>query len=194
MGWKGRLYDGVMCLPERLGLARRRDRFLRDLGDRVLEVGTGTGLNLPRYSDRALVIATDLQLSMLAAARTRRRTGQYLVCARAEALPFRDADFQAVVGTFVFCTVDDPQRGLAEVRRVLRPAGELRLLEHVRWNRHPWLARLQDLLTPAWRRVADGCHLNRDVDRLVESAGFRVKQRREDADGLLIELSAEAAT
>lgn len=118
------------------------------------------------------------------------RADQRLVCARAEALPFRDATFRAVVGSFVFCTVQDPQRGLAEARRVLAPGGELRLFEHVRWDRHPRLARLQDLLTPAWRIAADGCHLNRDIGALLERAGFRITGRREDADGLVVELFA----
>lgn len=190
MRWKGVLYDLVMAPLERLGLARRRHAFLAALESPVLELGAGTGLNLPRYSSSPAVIAIDPQLSMLEKARGRRRAGQCLVCARAEALPFPDATFPAVVGSFVFCTVQDPVHGLAEARRVLTPEGELRLFEHVRWDRHPWLARLQDVLTPAWRIAADGCHLNRDIGGLLEQAGFRVTERREDADGLVVEFSA----
>jgi ubiquinone/menaquinone biosynthesis C-methylase UbiE len=188
--WKGVVYDLVMAPLERLGLARRRGAFLAGLEGPVLELGAGTGLNLPRYSSSAAVIAIDPQLSMLEKAKGRRRAGQCLVCARAEALPFPEAVFPAVAGSFVFCTVQDPLRGLAEARRVLAPEGELRLLEHVRWDRHPRLARLQDFLTPTWRIAADGCHLNRDIGALLERAGFRITRRRDDADGLVVELSA----
>lgn len=193
MRWKGVIYDLVMSPLEGVGLARRRQTFLAGVQGPVLELGAGTGLNLPRYSGSPAVIAVDPQLSMLEKAKGRRRAGQCLVCARAEALPFRDATFPAVVGSFVFCTVQDPLGGLEEAHRVVASDGELRLFEHVRWDRHPWLARLQDVLTPAWRIAADGCHLNRDIAGLLERAGFRVTARREDADGLVLELSARPA-
>lgn len=193
-GLKGMLYDVVMAPLERLGLARRRERLLTRLENPVLEVGVGTGLNLPRYPDGHTVIAVDPQLALLRRARGRRRVGQQLVCARAEALPFRDRCFRTVAGSFVFCTVADPLRGLEEVRRVLVPDGELRLFEHVRWRRYPRVARAQDALTPLWRVVADGCHLNRDIETLVKRAGLEMRERREAMDGLLVEMSARRPT
>ena len=96
---------------------------------------------------------------------------------RDEALPFRDGVFDTVVSGLVFCSVPDPRRGLAEVRRVLRPAGALRMLEHVRSTRR-WKARAQDALQPVWTRLTGGCHPNRDTERTVEAAGFRI-----DPDG-----------
>lgn len=186
----GFLYDLVMAPLERLGFRDRRRALSSGLNGSILELGAGTGLNLPGYSERAWVVATDPQRSLLGRAWRRRRSGQYLVRARAEALPFRDGSFDAVVGTLVFCTVAEPGMGLGEAARVLRRDGELRLIEHVRWKRRPLLAGLQDRLTPAWRRVADGCHLNRDTESLVRRAGFRVTHRREDIGGLLLELRA----
>ncbi|UCC49457.1 MAG: class I SAM-dependent methyltransferase [Gemmatimonadota bacterium] len=186
-GW---LYDVFMAPAERLGLASRRRDLLHGLRGLVLEIGAGTGLNLPHYGPGPTVIAVDPKMSHIRYARRRQRRGQYLVCARAEALPFRDATFQAAAGTLVFCTVGDPGKGLAELRRVLEPEAELRLIEHVRWERRPTMARLQDWLTPAWKTISDGCHLNRATEKLIEQAGFEIKRRREDFGGVFVELHA----
>jgi ubiquinone/menaquinone biosynthesis C-methylase UbiE len=90
-----------------------------------------------------------------------------------EALPFPDASFDTVVATFVWCSVDDVPAGLREIRRVLKPSGELRFLEHVR-SRSPWAARVQDLLTPLYRRCADNCHPNRDTEQAIREALFEI--------------------
>lgn len=186
-GW---LYDVFMAPAERLGFAGRRRGLLQGLRGRVLEIGVGTGLNLPQYGTEPSVIAVDPKISLIRYARRRQRRGQCLVCARAEALPFRDATFQAAAGTLVFCTVGDPGKGLAELRRVLEPDAELRLIEHVRWERRPIMARLQDWLTPAWRAISDGCHLNRATEKLIEQAGFKIERRREDFGGVFVEVRA----
>jgi ubiquinone/menaquinone biosynthesis C-methylase UbiE len=97
-----------------------------------------------------------------------------LVVARAEALPFRAGAFDTVVSALVLCSVEDPARALAEVRRALAPGGSLRVMEHVRSPR-PLLARLQDLVQPAWTRVTGGCHPNRATEASVVSAGFAIE-------------------
>ena len=188
-GW---LYDLFMAPGERLGFASWRRDLLGGLRGRVLEIGSGTGLNFPQYSSSPTVIAVDPKMSHIRYARRRRRPGQHLLCARAEALPFRDATFQAAVGTLVFCTVGDPEKGLGELRRVLEPEAELRLIEHVRWERRPALARLQDWLTPAWRVISSGCHLNRATERMIERAGFKIERRRENFDGIFVEVRARS--
>jgi ubiquinone/menaquinone biosynthesis C-methylase UbiE len=166
------LYDAICAMYERLGLGRWRRWLVGGASGRVLDVGCGTGRNLallPRG-----VVAVGLDPSWDAVQRARGRAPQVpLVLGRAEALPFRDAAFDTVLSGLVFCTVPDAQRGLDEVRRVLAPHGQLRMLEHVRSTR-PWKARFQDRVQPIWTRLAGGCHPNRDTERAVESSGFRI--------------------
>ncbi len=106
-----------------------------------------------------------------------------IVAGRAEALPFRDGSFDTVLSGLVFCSVNDVRRGLEEVRRVLRPTGELRMLEHVR-SRVAWRARIQDLIQPIWTSVAGGCRPNRDTEATVEGAGFQILPDGRRAKGI----------
>ena len=115
-----------------------------------------------------------------------------LVVGEAEALPYPDDAFDVVVGTFVLCTVGDVARTLAEARRVLRPGGMLRVLEHARSDL-PRVARLQTSLAPAWARMAGGCRLDHDVLTALGSGGFQVIERRSQGSGLLVEVVATAA-
>jgi len=108
--------------------------------------------------------------------------GVPLVRARAEALPFRDGAFDTVVSGLVFCSVGDVARGLAEVRRVLKPGGMLRMLEHVR-SRRPFAAWLQDRTQPAWTWFTGGCHPNRATEAAVAAAGFEIEAETRRASG-----------
>ncbi len=174
---KAVLYDAFMAPLGWLGLNRARRRLVEGLSGRVLEVGTGTGLLLPAYPPTVSeVVAIDIDPEMLARGASRGRPGVSLQQADVQQLPFPDASFDVVVACLVFCSVKDPVRGLAELRRVLRPGGQLRMLEHVRAP-HSGLAHLQDRLNPAWSRLSGGCQLNRDTVPLVEAAGFRLTQR-----------------
>ena len=91
----------------------------------------------------------------------------------AESLPLPGASIDAAVSTWTLCTIPDVERALKEIRRVLRPDGQLRFVEHGR-SPEPRVARWQDRLTPLQKRLAGGCHLNRPIDRLIEGAGFRL--------------------
>ena len=176
------LYDAVCALCEATGLARWRRWLVTGARGRVLDLGCGTGRNLPLLP--AGTRAVGLEPSLAALQRARRRAPRVpLVVGSAEALPFRDAVFDTVLSGLVFCSVPDPRQGLREVRRVLRPEGQLRMLEHVRSTRI-WKARLQDLLQPAWTTVTGGCHPNRDTERAVEAGGFQIENdgRRAKAD------------
>ncbi len=178
------LYDAMMSVQDRLGLRRWRRWLVGGARGRVLEVGCGTGRNLPLYgSDARSIVALDPALDALRVAR-RRAPGVPLVVARAEALPFRDGTFDTVVSGLVFCSVADPMGGLAEVRRVLAPAGSVRMMEHVRY-RSQLGGKLQDLVQPAWTWVAGGCHPNRDTERNVEAAGFAIEEEGRRAKGVL---------
>lgn len=176
------LYDPLCAVAEWTGLGRWRRWLVDGARDRTLDLGCGTGRNLPLY--RPDVRAVGLDPAWPAIMRARRRApGVPLVQGSAEALPFREGVFDTVVSGLVFCSVPDPARALAEVRRVLAHDGRLRMLEHVRSTR-PWKGHWQDRLQPLWTRVMGGCHPNRETERAVEAAGFRIEAegRRAKAD------------
>jgi ubiquinone/menaquinone biosynthesis C-methylase UbiE len=174
-----RVWDTLVRMggaPER----RHRDELVRGLRGMVLEVGAGTGLNLSRYTAQARVVALEPEPTMArkAAARARKaRSPAVVLRGVAEALPFPDGTFDAVVACYVLCSVADPTRAISELRRVLRPGGEIRVYEHVRSAHHRW-ARVQDAVTPLWRRVGCNCHPNRDTAALLRAGGFDVDVRR----------------
>ena len=176
------LYDAGMALSDRGWLGRWRAWLVGGVRGLVLEIGCGTGRNLPRYAPGTALVAVDPHPQNLARAR-RRAPGVPLVQARAEALPFRDGAFDTAVSSLVLCSVDDPPRALAELRRVLAPGGSVRALEHVR-ARRALPARLQDLGQPAWTRFTGGCRPNRDTEAAVEAAGFRIQQEGRQVRGL----------
>jgi ubiquinone/menaquinone biosynthesis C-methylase UbiE len=164
------LYDLSFARGERAGMADRRRRLLATAQGRVLEIGAGTGLNLPYYTDAVSeLVLTEPEAPM---ARRLEKHGREVVRARAETLPFPDASFDTVVSTLVLCTVDDPVRALAEARRVLRPGGRLLFIEHVRAEGA--LADWQDRLAGVWRRIGNGCHANRDTLTALSANGFAV--------------------
>jgi SAM-dependent methyltransferase len=170
------LYDAACAVSEWTGLGRWRRWLVEGARGRTLDLGCGTGRNLPLYGPGVRVVGVDPAWPVLGRAR-RRAPGVPLVRARAEALPFRSGVFDTVVSGLVFCSVPDPARGLSEVRRVLRPGGRLRMLEHVRSTR-PWRGRVQDAIQPCWTWVMGGCRPNRETERTVEAAGFVI-----EADG-----------
>ena len=169
------LYDAILAFGEWTGLRRWREWLVRGARGRVLDVGCGTGRNLPLYASlggTARPIGLDPEMDSLRSAR-RKAPGVPLVRGSAEALPFRDGTFDTVVSGLVFCSVPRPALGLAELSRVLIQEGSLRMLEHVR-STTPRGQRWQDFIQPAWTRIAGGCYPNRDTERNVELAGFEI--------------------
>ena len=129
--------------------------------------------------------STGLELELRMAQRARSRApDRTLVVASAESLPFRSDVFETVVSSLVFCSVRDPERGLAEVHRVLDAEGKLRMLEHVRSDWAP-ISRLQDLCQPLWTAVSGGCHLNRSTEAVVERSGFTIDRSSRRARGTM---------
>ena len=186
------LYDALAALAERGDIGRWRRWLTAGAQGRTLDVGTGTGRNLPLFPAGTFVVAVDPSLSALRRAR-RRAPGAAVTAASVEALPFRDGVFDTIASSLAFCSVADPARGLAEVRRVLRPSGHLRMLEHVR-SVVPWRARCQDFVQPAWTRIMGGCHPNRETERAVETAGFRIDAVERRARGGLRRFSARVTS
>jgi len=182
------LYDTLMLPQEWLGAGKHRAYVVGPVSGRVLELGIGTGLNLRHYRSVEQVIGIDPDPYMLRRAKRRAVSAPFptaLLLNRAEALPFGDASFGTVVATLVFCTVSDPQAAVREVRRVLKPGGTFRFLEHVRMKSPP-LARLQEALTPLWRRLFGGCHLDRDTLATFQEGGFEIVELEEFTKGLFI--------
>jgi len=184
-----------MELPEKLGLGRLREESLDGLRGRVLEIGVGTGRNVPFYPDGVTYLAgIDPDEVMLDRARKRARSAPFpvdLIPASAEELPFEEAGFDAVTATLAFCTIPGPQKALREARRVLKRGGEFRLLEHVRMGQKP-VGWLQEKATPLWKRVAGGCHLDRDTLAAVTEAGFEVERTERHLDGLVLGIFARS--
>ncbi len=181
------LYDAVMAPFERTVLGRMRALAFGSARGRVLEIGGGTGCTLAHYRDVASVTLTDARFGMLRRARSRMQAVTFPVhpaVSAAGALPFGPATFDVVVVSLAFCTIPEPAKAFAEIRRVLRPDGELRMLEHVRVER-PSTARLQDFLTPGWRRISGGCRLNRPTIETAQRCGFEPVEVRYEMGGWL---------
>jgi ubiquinone/menaquinone biosynthesis C-methylase UbiE len=177
------LYDHMMARTEKAGLGAHRRGLLTAAGDDVLELGAGTGANLPHYGEgvRTLIL-TEPERPMIRRLQKRvcqQRPDAKTLRAPAEDLPFNDHTFDTVVATLVLCTVDDQPRALREIRRVLRPGGRLLFIEHVRSDDEK-LARLQDRMMPINLRIGHGCHCNRSTLDGIRDAGFRVSELQRD--------------
>lgn len=187
-----RIYDLVMIPADWFGLSKWREWAASLQGRKVLEIGVGTGLNIAHYNEGSVVFAIDPAFEMVQRAirRARRlRRQAYFSLGQAEALPFRPATFDAGVSTLVFCTVNDLSQALRELHRVLKPHALLRLFEHVRLKGGTGV-RIQDCLTPAWKHIAGGCHLNRDTLAAVEAAGFEIRRVQKRLGGIFIAVDA----
>lgn len=178
------LYDRALGPVEHAGLGAIRTETLSPARGRVLEIAAGNGHNLGHYPPgvSSLTLAEPdphMYARLIERLETRPAVSglSQLECstleASAESLPFDDSSFDSVVCTLGLCTIPDPASALAEVHRVLVPGGIYCFVEHVR-ALESGPARVQDLITPIWRRVAGGCHPNRDSAAAIEAAGFRI--------------------
>jgi ubiquinone/menaquinone biosynthesis C-methylase UbiE len=160
-------------------LAPYRKRVVSEATDQVLEVGIGSGFNLPFYGEGlSHIVGLDPSSKLLQMAREAARRSAMpltLIEGTAEAIPIEDRSIDTVVTTWTLCSVPTVELALQEMRRVLRPGGRLLFVEHgrapeagVRW----W----QDRLTPLCKRLSGGCHLNRAIAELIENAGFRIER------------------
>jgi ubiquinone/menaquinone biosynthesis C-methylase UbiE len=183
------LYERFV-VPKLIDLAMRQQPILKYRREvvpaargRVLEVGVGSGRNLPLYRQGVSeVIGIDPSDRLLAMARTHAAAAAVPVSLRrgsATAMDVDDASIDTVVMTWTLCSIPDPMAALGEMRRVLKPGGRLLFVEHGLSN-EAGVARWQHRLTPLWRRVTGGCHLDRKIDDLVRTAGFELPELKNE--------------
>lgn len=171
------VYEPFLWLGERAGMKKQRQALLRQAHGRVLEIGAGTGLNVPLYPQGlSELILTEPDSSMSRRLQRRADGRATVVAAPADELPVADASVDTVVSTFVLCTVENPAAALREIRRVLRPGGRLLLIEHVRSDVH-WQAWLQRKLRRPWSRFACGCRCDQATADLLHASGFHADLR-----------------
>lgn len=187
-------YDRGMALLERLWLRSLRAQLLPHVRGMVLEIGIGTGANLPFYPPSIRLTALDESAEMLAVATQRALAlGRcvHFSQGNAERLAFPTGSFDTIVGSLVLCSVVDLERTLGELHRVLRTPGRLLLLEHTRPRPGP-LAWLVDLANGPWYAFNRRCHLNRNTQEAIIEAGFQVLYSEHRLGGLLRLIVAES--
>jgi ubiquinone/menaquinone biosynthesis C-methylase UbiE len=172
-------YDRLMAATENADLRTYRENLLQAASGRVLEIGGGTGANLPFYGEGVTeLMVAEPEPPMMR--QLRRKLDGYrfpttILSAPAEQVPVPAETFDCVVSTLVLCTVPDPARALAEVRRVLKARGQLLFIEHVR-SEDSGLARWQDRLRRPWAWFGHGCQCNRSTVETIRSAGFWISK------------------
>jgi ubiquinone/menaquinone biosynthesis C-methylase UbiE len=178
------LWYPIVCgISERAGQREIRRELIEQAGGRTLEVGAGSGLNLPYYTAAvsALVI-TEPSRHMRRHLRAQLESSPppvgswQLVDCPGQELPFEDESFETIIATYVHCTIPDPQRALAEFARVLRPGGRYLFLEHVHAGEGTVLGHIQDLVEIPHRYIAAGCHPNRRTETLLSESPFEVER------------------
>ena len=175
-------YDHIMSGPEKATLRTHREALIPQANGQVLEIGGGTGANLPFYESTATITLTEPDKPMMRRLERRlreRSPGSLLLRAPAEDLPFDDDSFDVAISTLVLCTVDDQPRALRELRRVLKPGGRLLFIEHVRADDHR-LAKWQDRLNGLQTRFGHGCNCNRPTIETISAAGFQITKLERD--------------
>jgi ubiquinone/menaquinone biosynthesis C-methylase UbiE len=180
------IYDRITRRGEQRTMARQRRELVANARGRTLEIGAGTGANIPYYPDAVeeLILGEPFEPMRRQLERKLTTSGKSAstLDASAEAIPLEEESVDTVVSTLVLCTVDFPDVALAEIARVLRPGGQLLFIEHVR-SQSPRLARWQDRLQTPWRHFAAGCRCNRDTIASIRAAGFTTEYQDVDWKG-----------
>lgn len=185
-------YDFFMSPLERGRFKSIRKDLLKSVNGSVLEIGSGTGINFPYYQSGVKVTAIEPSQHMIDRSSKRRELSVVpirIIKESAERLPFDDHTFDTVVATLALCTIPNPEKALQEMKRVCKPEGKILLFEHVRMT-NPFLAKLQDWLTPFWKKACDGCCLNRDTVYMIKANGLDILKIKTFYKGLFIQIEA----
>lgn len=185
-----RWYDVFMSPLEKGRFRSVRKSLAKKADGLVLEIGSGTGINFPYYESAEQVIAIEPSRHMMNRSEERKRKSAVpiqVIQESAEQLPFADSTFDTVVATLVFCTIPHPERALREIKRVCKPGGRILVFEHVRME-NPFLAKWQDWLPPYWKKVCDGCCLNRDTVHMMIESGLKVVSKQSLYKGLFVQM------
>lgn len=171
-----KIYDGFMKPLENLRLATKRSALMEDVSGDLLEIGYGTGANLKYYLYEQIDSLTLLDTSIpphlnTSAIPVNKEFNIYQ--GDVQTLPFEDNSFDSIVFTLIFCSVEDPMKGLSEIRRILKPEGRIYFIEHVLPTKQPYKD-VFNKLTPAWSKIAHQCHLNRDTVGAIQQSGFHL--------------------
>ena len=176
-------YPKVVGRAEAAGQAETRRKLLSEASGRTLEIGAGSGFNLPHYTEAVTeLVVSEPSPHMREHLRERLESdpppvGSWeLADASAESLPFDDASFDTVTGGFIMCSIPDPERALAEIARVLKPGGRYIFLEHVHAGDGTMLGRFQDLIEIPHRYIAAGCHPNRRTGDLIKNSPLEIER------------------
>jgi ubiquinone/menaquinone biosynthesis C-methylase UbiE len=171
-------YDTFMGPLEKRSFKKIRINLLSKASGKVLELGSGTGINFPLYHSLESVTAIEPSAYMIERSLQKKQKSLIpieIVHASAEKLPFPDNTFDTVIGTLVFCTIPNVEKAIEEMKRVCKPEGRILLFEHVRME-NSILAHLQDWLTPFWKKICDGCCLNRNTVQVLKENGLEILQ------------------
>lgn len=186
-------YDFFMKPLEKKKFKRIREELLAKATGSVLELGSGTGINFPLYKEAVIVTAIEPSQHMIERSLTKHGQAVVpieIVQASAEELPFATDSFDTVVATLVFCTIPNPEKAIIEMKRVCKPGGKILLFEHVKMQNR-FLSSLQNCLTPAWKKICDGCHLNRNTLELLRNKEIPIIQVHQYYRDLFVFAEAE---
>lgn len=167
----------INCAMKSPAMTKIRREIIPTASGKVIEIGIGSGLNLPWYNKDVQVTGVDPSEELQEYAREMARDSGInvdFITGSSEEIPLPDNQFDTAVITWTLCTIPDPERALAEVRRLLKPEGQLIFSEHG-LSPEPGVAKWQNRINPVWRRIGGGCNLNRKTDNLIEQGGFQLK-------------------
>ncbi|ALC92037.1 methyltransferase type 11 [Bacillus sp. FJAT-18017] len=182
------IYDAAMKGFEENAFKVIRNDLIQKATGKVIEIGSGSGINFPLYTRAESVDAIEPNPYMIKRTKSRLEKAKVPIQSHmlgAEKLSFPDNSFDTVVATLVFCTIPEPNRALDEIKRVAKPGARFLVFEHVRMN-HPGMAKAQELLNPVWKRICDGCHLDRDTLSLLKEHEIHIDHVHSYYKGLFL--------